>query len=937
MSEIPHPSTITFLRPADPPVSVLIPVHNRLDLTLTCLAALRRNTDVTQIEVIVIDDCSTDDTATVLHHIDGLIVKRLADRAGFQHAIQAGVDRMSGRHLFMLNNDTEVHAGWLEALLESVASDRSIGAVGCKLLYPDGRLQEAGSIVWSDASAWNWGHGCDADDPSCNYRREVDYASGAALLVRRDVFEEVGGFDPRFAPAYYEDVDLCFKIREAGFKVMYEPRSAVTHIGGQSYDTAGASVLKDQLMAAHRPLFEAKWRSRLDQHWANGVGGGFRGGRIDHRPRILVCDATVPSYDTDAGGLRMTCILEHLVDLGCKVTLLPENGLATQPYTRRLQDHGIEVLHSRWDLDHVVAQRAGLYDVVVLSRPQVASAFIDRVRAAFPSAMIVYDTVDLHHRREERRLALEGELPGPEHDELRRAELRLMRRADVVSTVSDIDAECVQRWVPGMRTVVLPTANPMPTEPPPGYAGRSGLVFIGGFQHPPNVDAMRWFVHEVLPLVREQHPCTLTILGSKPTTAIREFSCDHVIVTGYVPDADPYFDAAAVFVAPLRYGAGIKGKVAHAMSLGLPVVTTSVGSEGMGINDGVHALVRDSPQAFADAIVSLTRNEKLWQSLSESGSNLIRDTLSTDAMRERLGGFLEDLFGLAWRRVVPGAPNDLANAEEAERHRSSSRARVRSAAGAAQNELLDFACNVCGTRNVVPLDLFGREVRNCDECGSTPRWRGMISSLSVALFGESLSIAEFPAGREVKGLGTSDWEGYAKRLAGRLDYINTYFDREPRFDLTAPVSDTLRGRYDFVTCSDVLEHVTPPFAGSLAHCRELLKPGGHLILTAPMKLEGTTDEHFPDLFKFEITGEGEDRVLVNRTRDGVVQRFDQLVFHGGEGATLEMRMLSLPDVLAALADVGFCDARLLDDPDLPHGVLWHGPWGWPLIARAPGP
>ena len=931
MTEHPHPTTITFLQPQDPEVSVLVPVHNRLDLTLDCLAALHRTADLVKLEVIVIDDCSTDDTATVLQHVEGLIIVTTKVRSGFQRAVQAGVDRMKGRYLFMLNNDTEVHPGWLEALLDVAASDE-VGAVGCKLVYPDGRLQEAGGIVWNDASAWNWGHGCEPDAPAYSYRREVDYASGAALLVRRDVFDEVGGFDPRFAPAYFEDVDLCFKIRDAGYKIMFQPRSVVTHIGGQSYDSPEAALLKEALMETNRPVFEAKWRARLDQHWANGVGGGFRGGRIDHRPRVLVCDATIPAYDTDAGGLRMTCILEHLVDLGCQVTLLPESGIATQPYTRRFQDHGVEVLYPPLGLDHVVSERAGLYNIVVLSRPQVASVMLDQIRAAFPSAIVVYDTVDIHHRREERRLALEGEQAGPDQDELRRSELRLMRRADVVSTVSEVDAECVRRWVPGARTVVLPTANPMPTEPRPGFAGRSGLVFIGGFQHPPNVDAMLWFVDEVLPLVRAKEPCTLAILGSKPPRAIRELSCEHVTVTGYVPDVDPFFDAASVFVAPLRYGAGIKGKVAHAMSLGLPVVTTTVGTEGMGIVDRVHALVRDSPQAFADAITELGVDEELWTSMSVAGAALVRKTLSTDAMRERLQAFLEDLYGLSWRGTGPGTRVDQGVPARA---RPVPHPTVVRPASPTEEEL-EFSCNVCGRHNVVALAMLGREVQSCVGCGSTPRWRSMISSLSLALFGTSLAIDEFPAGPELLGLGTSDWEGYATRLAAKLGYTNTYYDREPRLDLVAPVPDELRGRYDFITSSDVLEHVPPPYATSLAHCRELLKPGGALVLTAPMKREGPTDEHFPDLFDYELLGQGDDQVLRNRTRDGEVQTFTGLVFHGGVGATLEMRLLSVPDVIATLESVGFEDVQLLDAPVPEHGVLWHDPFGWPVIARAAG-
>jgi glycosyltransferase involved in cell wall biosynthesis len=598
-------------------------------------------------EVVVADDGSSDETRARLRGMRGLTLVELDSRVGFQGAITAAIEAAKGKYLVMLNNDTQVRPGWLQPLVDVAENDDSVGAVGSKLLFPDGSLQEAGSIVWNDATAWNWGHHADPNDPAFNFRREADYASAAALLVRRSAFDEVGGFDKRFAPAYYEDVDLCFKLRGAGYKVTYQPESVVVHIGSHSHLDANAGLAVNnphnnkRCMEVNRPLFSAKWATVLDHHRPNGTSSGFRGGRSDSGPFVLICDAMVPSHDTDAGGLRMTFIANLLHDLGCHVTLLPHSGLKREPYTTAFQRGGVEVMYSPWGIDHLADTRTGLYDLVILSRPDVGEAFVNQVRRAFPSAVLIYDTVDLHHRREVRRIELDGGTPGPAIDDLRRLELRLMRNADMVSVVSDEEATIVRGLVPTARTVVLPTVHELPNSPADRGSSRDGIVFIGGFQHPPNVDAMLWFVDEILPLIREHSDAHLTILGSHPPGEIEELRCDHISVTGYIPDVDPYFHAASVFVAPIRYGAGVKGKVGHAMALGLPVVATTVGTEGLGVADGVHALVRDDPRAFAEAVIKLGEDPELWKTLSVNASQLIDQTLSPTRMRERLERLLQ--------------------------------------------------------------------------------------------------------------------------------------------------------------------------------------------------------------------------------------------------------------------------------------------------------
>ncbi len=266
----------------------MIPVYNHVADTVACLRAVQLNTTLNSFEVIVCDDASSDGTSEVLHAITGLKVIRLDQNVGFLGAIATGIDAAKGTYLVMLNNDTEVQPGWLNALLDVAEGDATIGAIGSKLVFPDGQLQEAGSIVWNDGTAWNLGYGRDPSDPAFNYRRQVDYCSAASLLVRRAAYDAVGGFDKRFRPAYYEDADLCFSLRAAGYSVVYQPESVVVHQGSASYteeltDAVSGAHMK-RAMETNRHIFSAKWASELDRHWPNGTARGHRGGRVSHHP-----------------------------------------------------------------------------------------------------------------------------------------------------------------------------------------------------------------------------------------------------------------------------------------------------------------------------------------------------------------------------------------------------------------------------------------------------------------------------------------------------------------------------------------------------------------------------------------------------------------------------------------------------------------------------
>jgi len=618
----------------EPLVSIVVPVHDKFNVTYFCLSALLFASNDASFEVIVVDDGSSDETLEIEEIVSNITVVRHETARGFVGACNAGAARARGRFVVLLNNDTEPTEGWLDELVDAFDRFDDVGLAGSRLLYPDGRLQEAGGIVWRTGNPWNYGRGDNPRDPRYTYARQADYLSGAAVMLPRDVWEEVGALSEEYAPAYFEDTDLAFKVREAGYTTWYVPSSVVYHFEGVSNgtDVATTSGLK-RFQEINRPKFRRRWAAAVGNNGAEGVAPDLAKDR-GILGRVLFIDTQVPRPDHDAGSYATLNEMLLVQSLGYKVTSLPTNVAYMGRYTEELNRLGVETIYAPFyfSVDQFLKERGSEFDAVYITRFGVARIVLDSVREHAPQAKVLFCNCDLHFLREIRAaLQTKNQEAWDKAVATRDEELAVMRRVDVVLSYNEVEHSVIVSHSSEPVTVVTCPWVVEVSEHSAAvdFTDRQGVAFLGNYRHPPNVEAVHFFVEEVMPLLTQRIPdVVFHIYGSSMPDTIRSLASPHINPVGHVATVGEAYDAHRVFVAPLLSGAGIKGKVLGAIAHGIPSVVSPVAAEGTGLRHDYDCLIAREPEQWVEAIADLYEKDKMWSTLRNRGMDLVRTDYS---------------------------------------------------------------------------------------------------------------------------------------------------------------------------------------------------------------------------------------------------------------------------------------------------------------------
>ncbi|MDR3535968.1 MAG: glycosyltransferase [Acetobacteraceae bacterium] len=638
-----------FLSDRTASVSVVVVLHNRFALTMMALASLQASYPG-DIELILVDSGSTDETRFIARYVDGATVLRFEDNVGFLRGCNAALNAVNTEAVLFLNNDVELAPGAVPLALQRLQSDPKIGAVGGKVVRTHGLLQEAGSIVWRDGSTTGYLRDESPLAPEANFVRDVDFCSGVFLLVRTDVLRALDGFDEAYAPAYYEDTDLCVRINAAGYRVVYDPSVMIHHL---EYGSATSVRASEAEIGFRRNIFVRKHAAWLEMR-PEPSGPGQLTARLSDtaKKRVLFIEDQLPLRSIGSGFVRSNDILQTMAALGYAVTvfpLLPTRFDLSAVYAD--MPDTVEVMHDRTldQLQEFLLLRKGYYDVIWVERTHNLARIrpmLNHLAREQVLPPVILDSEAIAAVREAQVAAHDGAA----YDLLAAVREEFAGVHDCARIIAVNGAEAALLHEVGLQApaVLGHMRRPIPTPRP--FARRTGMLFVGAMHRmdSPNYDSLCWFVDEVLPLVERAlgWETRLTVVGYQGAEVSLDRFADHPRVTlrGAIA-TEPLYDSHKMFVAPTRIAAGTPYKVHEAASFGLPVVATELLQRQLGWDAGEDLLAAEATDTagFADAIIRLHRDEALWQRLRSNA--LAR--LEREASPAHYAATLADLLGPA--------------------------------------------------------------------------------------------------------------------------------------------------------------------------------------------------------------------------------------------------------------------------------------------------
>lgn len=626
-----------------PVVSIIVCAQQGYAPALRCLHRIATLSPAASFEVILVDDGCGDPQMQKLADIPGLRIETLTSAIGYARCCNRAADLARGEYLHFLSDRVLVHAGWLDSLLRVFEQRSDCMLVGPKLLLANGRLDAAGGVVWRDGSAWHFGYGDDPARSEYNYLRETDYCSAIAIVVRTALFKGIGRFSAAGNLANCEDVDLGFKVRGAGGRVYFQPSALVSQDWG-SNGTA-ASVGRAQLDYAYS--IRTAWANALEcEHRPYDSGVRIARERLKPRRTVVVVDHYVPKPDRDAGSRSVWDIVTTLVADGWSVKLWPHTLWYEPGYTERLQQIGVEVIYGAEHSDRfgtLLEELGSSLAAVLINRPLIAREYLNQVRR-LSTAKVLYYGIDIHYLRLREQLRVQRLRPNHELRLMTHLEPRIWKLSDVVLYPSDSEVAEVRALDPAIdaRVVPLLAFDHFGTSRVRTCRKSARLLFVAGFGHPPNRDAALWLMRDVLPILRQRGiSFELQVVGANAPDELRPLLAPDIRMLGPISDADleELYRSCDLSLVPLRYGAGVKGKVVEALRWGLPLVTTPAGIQGLSGIERIVPVCADANQ-FAGWIDRVLASPDEYERMSREMIDFARARFGREAMRTLLADAL---------------------------------------------------------------------------------------------------------------------------------------------------------------------------------------------------------------------------------------------------------------------------------------------------------
>lgn len=830
-----------------PHVSIVV-VATNLDNIKLCLSAISEHSSDYKIEVVVVNNAINDDsTHDFLSKIQG--IKLLEhDLTGKEIAasLNKGASVAQGDYLIFVRDHALLQPNCVNELIGTLKSNSDCGTVGTKLLNIDGYFLDTG--VKLGVNYVNQNKDNDAMSPDNNYLRAVDYST-AVLSISRKSFFDVGGFSNQFASFF--EVDLCLRMLKAGYTNYYQPLACAVMLSN--------SCLEDDMSVEkklHQEILERPEKIKKS---------------------VLYIDTLTPTPDKDSGSVDAFNHMRIFRQLGYGVTFIPAGDLShAGKYTYALQRLGIKCVYEPYYRSAVeyLSIHGGEYEMVVICRVNNAAYLMDWVRNYCPRARVIFNTVDLHYLRELRQAEIEQSTEKKVLAyQTRDVEISTIKKSDYTLVISHKEKELLESEVADENIICYPLIMEIPNRQEASFEERRDIIFVGGFRHKPNLDAVLYFISDIWPLIQKQNAeIKCFIIGSDPPPELVNINLDGVIVTGYVEDISEYFNRCKLSIAPLRFGAGIKGKVGRSLGYGVPVVATTIAAEGSGLVDKQDILIADDPLSFAETVLSVYQDEKMWTRLSKNGLRFFDKNYSLDAGKQ----FFTQLIRLVSRRQIRPTKLPLAyqicrsrqeylthlNKMVSEYHQRLETEKI--LIGEKNGFFTSGYCYVCDEYVEFYSDfayalhdsegsLFPnwRERMVCPKCELNNRMRAAIQIFEQACMpslDDDIYITE-------QKTPLYDWLNKKYYRVTGSEYLS---DSIPygTFDKNGVRNETLTeltfedSVFDCILSFDVFEHI-PDFITAFRETLRCLKPGGNLLFTVPFNRN--SDEH---IVRARVNGNG---------------------------------------------------------------------------------